>query len=140
MNKIVLVIVFMFSLSIYSQQRTDEVNYSASLMEMVLLKGDKVILKKPFGSGLEIVFDNYFKSYYITYYDEYGTFAYMRLSFLSKEVSERGTIIYKMHDQRDNLWTLVDQIEMQNQLVIMMNKKVEGNDAILLITNVVRQN
>jgi len=105
----------------------DKIYYNSPMMEIVILQNNEIGLKKPFGRNIEIEFDKFFKTYYLTYYDENGTYSYFKLSFLKDVGSVGKEDVWIMYDEGNNKYVVANQIETKGRLVLGVENTLQGD-------------
>ena len=88
-------------------------------------QNNEIVMRKPEGKNVKIEFDKFFKTYYITYYDDRGSYVYLNLSYLTGEMVN-DEHVWRMHDQNKNYFIVADQIKTKNRLVITVETKLGG--------------
>lgn len=120
-------ILILFTLCFLTEANAqDKVRYTAPMMEIVMIENDEIVLRKPEGKNVKIEFDKFFKTYYITYYDERGSYVYLNLSYLTGEMVN-DEHVWRMYDQNKNYFIVADQIKTKNRLVITVETKLDGD-------------
>lgn len=120
MKKVILIII-LFSSSISVSQTDEKIRYEAKSMEMSLKQEDGSVNTKPIGRNINITYDTFFKSYYITF-DAKSGYSYFDLSYIQDMNDKNGTI--KMIDKSKTIMYVVDKLS-EGSLLIMLEKKFE---------------
>ncbi|WP_283636668.1 hypothetical protein [Aquaticitalea lipolytica] len=119
-------ILILFTLCLLTETNAqDKVRYTAPMIEIVMIENNEIVMRKPEGKNVKIEFDKFFKTYYITYYDDRGSYVYLNLSYLTGEMVN-DEHVWRMHDQNKNYFIVADQIKTKNRLVITVETKLGG--------------
>lgn len=123
-------------MNIYSQSNSNKIYYKAEgITQLFMNTKSEILINRPYGNKVNIEFDTFFKSYYITYYNEKGEYTYFRLSFL-KDID--GQI--RMNDENNVIYNVIDNINKNGSLIIQLDQRIDNNSMILGITKVVKIN
>ena len=129
MKKIFLLILF-FNLSSFSQTNEDKISYSAESIKMVILENGKIINETPYGKNITIVYDTFFKSYYITFYNDENEFSALKLKFLSE--NSDGTT--RTYDTFNKNYIVTNNLDENGVLYWLAEKKYENRHAAFVVT------
>lgn len=134
--KKILIALFLLSSLVAKSQNNDKINYKATSIELILTENNKVIAKKPYGRNVEIVYDKFFKSYYITFYNEKSEYGYFKLFYISELNDGNGSV--KMRTEDNSIMYVVDHLKTEGVMMIMAEKEVDGATGYYMIHNIVQ--
>ncbi|AFU69425.1 hypothetical protein P700755_002684 [Psychroflexus torquis ATCC 700755] len=124
----------------YSQSEKEIIEYKADGIYVVLQndKGEQ-LTKIPFGKGVFIYYDTFFKSIEILYENREGQIDAMKLLFLGEKEND-GVKYLQMKDAFGGKFSVFGNIAKSGVLIIIMEKKTEdGNIMLLTITGAKKQ-
>ena len=134
MKKIIFLTILISPYFIKAQTK-DEFKYKATSIELVLMDGDKVLSRKPYGRDINITYDKFFKSYYITFYNEESEFGYIKLFYIKELGDASGTV--RMRTEQNDIVNVVDMLKSKGGMVIMLEQKVNNATGCYMIYNAV---
>lgn len=134
MKKTFLLIIFsVLSAAIYAQNSTDKLIHKADSMKYVFMdNNNKIVSEIPTGRNIEITYDKFFKSYFITYYSEEGKYCYIEFFYVK---DNPDGISIRMRDKKNNVFNLIDTLEKHGTLFIQVEERTNGLSAIISITS-----
>ena len=136
MKHYLLFILCSISFVCYSQNTENKISYKADAMIMFFVNSrNEITLEKPFANKVNIIYDTFFKSYYITFYEEDGTYGYYQFYF----VSDKENNVKRMSSDDNSMSYIYDNMENQGKLLIVNENKIDGHTACLEIIGVIRK-
>jgi len=121
MRVILFVGIFLSIIKGYSQE--SKVKYTAQSIIMVFFnKSEAVVSKKPFGKNVEIIHDEFFKSWLIRYDDENGIRQVFKLAY----VQQTPEGYERMKDTQGSFYTLSNKIKPAKYLYISFEKELDN--------------
>ena len=126
---ILLILFFSVNFAAVAQTDNDKIIYKAVGMSQTIMNSkSEVIIDKPYAKKITIAYDQFFKSYYITFYTENGDYKYFQFYYVSKYADGKIT---KMRDDKNHFYNIVDNIEKNGTLLIQMEDRLENNHSMM---------
>ncbi|MGO3183932.1 MAG: hypothetical protein ACTIJ9_13985 [Aequorivita sp.] len=117
-------------------QSNDKTEYEAVSIEMVLARESTVITRKPYGRNVKIIYDKFFRSYYITFYNEESEYGYFNL-FYVKDLNDQNKTI-RMRTKDDSIMFVIDALKTKGNMTIITEERSDGITGYFIITNAVK--
>ena len=137
MKNFFLLIILLINLSALSQNDS-KTYYSAKAIHISFIdNAGKILLNKPDGNNVEIIYDNFFKSYYITYYTEDNKYVYNKYSYIRE--NEYGTKTMYDDNNNKNIFHVTDSVVKDSRIVIQLDQKINGLTCFYIISDVVKK-
>ena len=137
MQKIYIILLLTCSLFGYSQTDPDKVHYKAKSAEIVFMDGDKIVTEKPYGKNIDIIYDKFFKSFHITFYNETGTYSAFDLYYISTNDDPNGSI--RMRTNENSIMHVVNLLDEKGALMLMADEKFDGLVAYIFFEGAIKQ-
>ncbi len=123
MKKIFLILsICFFSLASLAQEKKHEISYKSEYMGLGFINSkNEVVNEKPFGRDVKIIYDNFFKSYYIEFYKEDGTYSYYKFYFVSNNPDKS----LRMRTENNSISNILDTLTKDGTLLIVKDKRFD---------------
>ena len=130
MKKTILFFTILLNIGVYAQEDNKVTWESGNFYSGAQnLESGKTVFERPEGKVREIVYDQFFKSYNISYYDKNGSIAY--LEFLYVKDLENGTVIVK--EETNGMFAVTNLIGKVGILLFMSMKKIDEENLLFLV-------
>ncbi|MCF8370972.1 MAG: hypothetical protein K9H64_05070 [Bacteroidales bacterium] len=128
MKSLMLIMFIQFSLFFFVSNE-DKVYYSASGIYMNLLDGNlELVTSVPFGKKPSIVYDRFFKKYYIEFKDEKDELSYVEFIFFG--YTQEGYMRFK--DPSNATYWLIDMLK-ENSTLTFVSEKLTDNGLVSML-------
>lgn len=130
MKKIIFLFLFI-NFASFSQSANSKVSYTSPSITMIILENGKIINEIPYGKDVTIIYDTFFKSYEITFYDKENNLSAIKLNYLSDKSD--GTT--KTYDTFNKNYVVTNKLDKNGVLYWLAEKKYENRYVAFVATD-----
>lgn len=128
--------IFTISMTLFASAQSsnnDELKYKGDGIYMTFQDDTgKTVNKVPLGKSPNITFNNFFKTYYLSWTDENGQLGDMKLSYIMTD--ENG--YFKMQDTFGNIFYVANYINSNGKLLLVSDEKANGYTIVTLVEGI----
>jgi hypothetical protein len=128
--------IFTISMTLFvsaQSSNSDELKYKGDGIYMTFQDDSgKTVNKVPLGQPPNITFNNFFKSYYLSWTDENGQLGDMKLSYIMTD--ENG--YFKMKDTFGSIFHVANYMNSNGKLLLVSEEKANGYTIVTLIEGI----